>query len=452
MSNPQNASRRQFLKTSSLVAAGTTLASGLSIARSAHASSSQKFRVAIIGCGGRGTGAGANALNASGYDIEIVAVADAFLDKAKGCVEKLAKQYKDKVKVAPDAIFGGFDSYKKAIDHPDVNYVILAGPPGFRPPHYKYAIEKGKNVFMEKPVCVDAPGFRSVMETNKLADSKGLKVGVGLQRHHQASYVDVVKRLQDGAIGDILFSRAYWNGGAIWIRERKPEMNELQYQVHNWYHFVWLCGDNICEQHVHNLDVCNWVKNDHPISANGMGGCQVRYTGKNKGVGQIFDHHAVEFTYKDGSKMFSQCRQIPGCWNSVSEAIHGTKGESNPASWIKPVGGAEYKAQGKGTNPYDQEHVDLLKAIVGNEKYNEGYFGATSTFTAVLGRMAVYSGNEVTWDDAVANGTSDMPTDLETAGWEAKPTVVKNDQGDYPIPTPGVYKAYPQAKSAGKRR
>jgi myo-inositol 2-dehydrogenase/D-chiro-inositol 1-dehydrogenase len=197
---------------------------------------------------------------------------------------------------------------------------------------------------------------------------KGLKVGVGLQRHHQASYIREIGEIKQGKIGDIMFLRAYWNGGAIWIRRRREDQNELQYQVYNWYHFTWLSGDNIVEQHVHNLDVCNWVMSDdltnpvHPVEANGMGGCEMRYRGENRGVGQIYDHHFVEFTYPNGVKMYSQCRQINNCWSNVSEAAHGTKGVSGCQSGPG------------GNNPYVQEHIDLLNAIVKNERYNEGVF------------------------------------------------------------------------------
>ena len=207
-------------------------------------------------------------------------------------------------------------------------------------------------------------------------------------------------------------------------------MTEMQYQVHNWYHFCWLSGDNICEQHVHNLDVCNWVMQDHPILANGMGGCEVRYKGENKGKGQIFDHHFVEFTYKDGTKMFSQCRQIDNTWSSVSEAVHGVKGSRGAAT-----GGGPKLESG---NPYVQEHIDLIRAIRKGAKYNEGHYGATSSMTAVLGRMATYSGQEVKWEDAVASNVSDMPAELT---WSHKPPVEKDKDGNYPIPVPGVYKA-----------
>jgi len=435
MSDVLKTSRRSFLETSAVVG-GAAMLGSLSLARSVHAAGSDVMKVCLVGCGGRGNGAVRDHIRAAseaGHKVQVIAVADAFEDRAKGTAESLRKEFgKDVVDLPDDRVFVGLDSYKKAIDS-GVDLVINASPPGFRPFQFAYAIKAGKHVFMEKPVCVDAPGYRMVMEACKLADEKGLKVGVGLQRHHQASYVREIAAIKEGKIGDITFLRAYWNGGAIWIRRRREDQNELQYQVYNWYHFTWLSGDNIVEQHVHNLDVCNWVMSDdltkpvHPVEANGMGGCEMRYRGENRGVGQIFDHHFVEFTYPNGVKMYSQCRQINNCWSNVSEAAHGTKGISGCQSGPG------------GNNPYVQEHIDLLNAIAKNERYNEGYFGATSSFTAVLGRMATYSGVVVRWDEAVEKGPVIAP---EITSWEQDPPVKKDENGDYPIAQPGVYKPY----------
>ena len=425
-----HASRRDFLKGSAAAAAGAAV-TNLVLNRSVHAFAEGPMKVAVIGCGGRGTGAAENLLTVAD-DVKVVAVADAFENRAKGCAANLKKKFAAKTDIPDDRVFVGLDAFQKAIDC-GVDMVIIAGPPGFRPQQYEAAIKAGKHVFMEKPCCTDAPGFRKLMEANKLADEKGLKVGVGLQRHHQAGYIDGVKAIQDGSIGDFVLSRVYWNGSGIWFRDRTPEMTEMFYQIHNWYHFNWLSGDNICEQHVHNIDVSNWVKGDHPVEANGMGACLLRYNKRDpkKGMGQIYDMHFVEFTYKDGTKMFSQCRHIPQCWNSVSEAIHGTKGVANPAA-------------GKGTklqfgNPYEQEHCDLMNAIRKNEKYNEGWYGATSSFTAVMGRMATSSGLVIKWDDAVAKGPDDFPA---TLAWDAMPKCVPDANGAYPIAIPGVYKPF----------
>jgi myo-inositol 2-dehydrogenase / D-chiro-inositol 1-dehydrogenase len=415
-------SRREFLKRSTAAAAGLALAGGLNLARSAHAAGGDELKVALIGCGGRGTGAAVNCLG-SCENVKLIAIADAFENNAKGALANLKKDesIKTKIDVPDDRIFVGFDAYQKAIAAgPDV--VLIATPPGFRPLHYAAAIQAGKHVFMEKPCCVDAPGFRSLMETNKLADEKSLKIAVGLQRRHSKDFIKPVKAIQDGSLGTITLFRAYWNCGPIWVRSRHPGQTEMEYQMRNWYHFVWLCGDHIVEQHVHNLDICNWVKGDHPVKANGMGSCHCR---DNRGIGQIYDNHFVEFTYKDGTKLYSQCRQQPNTWSTMTQFIHGTKGVKELPS--------------NGSDGYPQEHVDLFNAIRKNEKLNDGWHAATSSFTAVLGRMATYSGAAVNWDDAVAKGPDEMPKKF---AFDADPPVLPDKDGNYPIPIPGIYRPY----------
>jgi myo-inositol 2-dehydrogenase / D-chiro-inositol 1-dehydrogenase len=414
--------RRDFLKASTAAAAGVAMAGGLNVARSAHAAGGDELKVALIGCGGRGAGAALQCLEACG-NVKLIALADAFEDNAKSCLKYLQKEegIATKLDVPANRVFVGFDAYQKVIAAgPDV--VLLATPPGFRPIHYAAAIAAGKHVFMEKPVCIDAPGFRSVMETNKLADEKGLKVVVGLQRRHSKEFQGKIKAIQDGSLGDLTLMRAYWNEGPVWVRNRKPEQSEMEYQMRSWYHFVWLCGDHIVEQHVHNLDVCNWVKSDYPVKANGMGSCHVR---DNRGVGQIYDNHFVEFTYKDGTKLYSQCRQQPNEWDSVTQFIHGVKGTK--------------ELPGNGSDGYVQEHVHLHDAIRKGEKLNDGWHAAKSCMTGVLGRMATYSGQEVNWDDAVAKGPSEMPTRF---AFDADPPVKPDANGNYPVPVPGSYRPY----------
>ena len=432
----RHTSRRDFLKTSTATVGGLALASQLGIARMAHAAGSDVLRVALIGSGSRGTGAASDCLEAD-PGTRLVAIADAFENRARGAAKSLRQRFPDRANVPDDRVFFGLDSFQKAIDA-GVDLVVTATPPGFRPMIYMAAIKAGKHVFMEKPCCVDAPGYRILMEANKLADEKGLKVGVGFQRRHSANYIETIKRIHDGAIGKIMYLRAYWNGGGIWNRRREPGMTEMQYQVHNWYHFCWLSGDNICEQHIHNIDVCNWVmKDEHPVEANGMGGCLRRYLGNAKGTGQIFDMHFVEFIYKDGTRMYSQCRHMAGCWENVSEAAHGTDGDSNCSGRI--TGKNSWQFSGKDVNPMVQEHADLIQAIRKGLKYNEGWHGANSSMTAVLGRMATYSGVVVKWDDAVAKGPTEFPKVL---AWDAPAPVVPDKEGNYPIPMPGLYKPY----------
>ncbi|NLF09199.1 MAG: Gfo/Idh/MocA family oxidoreductase [Pirellulaceae bacterium] len=422
MTDTNKPTRRDFLRGTSAAAAGVALAGSWNVARMAHAQGNEALKIALIGCGGRGTGAVNNCLQ-SCENVKLIALADAFEDNARNSLKQLRKVEKiaGKIDVPDENVFAGFDAYKQAIAAgPDV--VLLAAPPGFRPLHYAAAVAAGKHVFMEKPCCVDAPGFRSFMETNKLADEKGLKVAVGLQRRHSPEFINPVKEIQDGALGDLTILRAYWNQGDIWIRRRKPEQSEMEYQMRNWYHFVWLSGDHIVEQHVHNLDVCNWVKGDHPVEANGMGSCQVR---DNRGVGQIYDNHFVEFTYKDGTKMYSQCRQQQKTWNQVTQFVHGVKGVR--------------ELPGNGSDGYDLEHVHLVDAIRNGKPLNDGWHGATSSFTAVLGRMATYSGQVVKWDEAVAGGPNEMP---ERFAFDADPQAMPDAEGNYPVPVPGVYKPY----------
>jgi predicted dehydrogenase len=438
MSETNKSSRRDFFKTSTTVAAGASLAGGLSLARSAHAAGDDVIKVALIGAGGRGTGAVIQQMN-SDKGVKLVAVADAFEKNANLAVQKISKQHGERGNLPKDRIFFGLESYKDALAT-DADLVVLATPPGFRPVQYEAAVKAGKQIFMEKPCCVDAPGYLKLLKANKLADEKGLMVGVGLQRRHEPRYMETVKRLQDGAIGDIPFTRVYWNGQGIWNRPRAEDMTEMQYQVFNWYHFCWICGDNICEQHIHNMDVGNWVRGDeHPVEANGMGGCTARYLEDLKGTGQIFDHHFVEFTYADGTKMYSQCRHMKNTFTSVSEAAHGCKGTSEISRARIAIGDDKWESEEKVVSGHQQEQTDLLAALRAGQRYNEGHYGANSSMTAVLGREATYSGKVLKWDELVAKGTSQLPDDL---AWNAKAPVQKDENGDYPIPMPGIYKAY----------
>jgi len=427
-------SRREFLKRSA-TAAGVTLAGGLSIARTAHAAGGDTIKIALIGCGGRGNGAAEDCLSVKDQ-IKLIAVADAFEDRARGAAKRLKSQFGDKVDVPPDRVFIGLDAYQKAIDC-GADAVLLVEPPGFRPAHYKAAVEAGKHVFMEKPCCVDAPGFRSLMETNKLADQKGLKVVVGLNTRHTFSAIETVKRIRDGAIGPVKFLRSYGNNAGVWNRKREPGETEMEFQMRDWYYFVWLSGDFNVEQHVHGLDYANWANGDqHPIEANGMGGRQVR---KGNEFGHIYDHHFVEYTYADGTRLFSQCRHIANCWGGGGVSVHGLKGEAEGSGRIS--GENPWTYDGPKVNGHQQEHVDWIRFIRKNEPHNEGYYGATSSFTAVLGRMATYSGQVVRWDEAVAKGPDEMP---ERIAFDAKPRILPDKDGSYEhaVAMPGIYKAY----------
>ncbi|MSU41330.1 MAG: Gfo/Idh/MocA family oxidoreductase [Pedosphaera sp.] len=431
--------RRDFLKTACKTAAAGAAISQLPVERLVHAAPSDTVTVALIGCGGRGSGAASQALSTEG-PIRLVAVADAFKDRLESSLNGLKRQFDKKVEVGEEQKFVGMNAYKEAIKLADV--VILTTPPGFRPYHFAEAVKQGKHVFMEKPVAADAHGVRIVLEAAQEAKRKGLKVGVGLQRHHQAGYIETINRLQDGELGDITSMRSYWNGGGVWDprRTRDQVKSELEYQLQNWYYYVWLSGDHICEQHIHNLDVINWVKGfKYPVAAQGMGGRQVRV---DKKYGEIFDHHFVEFEYADGSRNYSQCRHIPGCFSSVSEYVTGTKGHANVGghTLVDFKGKLLWRHDGKANkDPYQVEHDRLFDAVRNNKPHNEAVNGAMSTMTSILGRLATYTGRRLTWDQAFNSKIVMMPDDIDYVNgtWTGTPPSKPNANGEYPIAVPG---------------
>ncbi len=434
MINRKSLERRSFVKQSTLATGAVVLTPMVKNEYGFQSSVDETIKVSLIGCGGRGTGAAVQALKAS-KNVQLVALCDAFMDRVKDSLKNIKKAIDDgRADVLPEHLFDGFDGYKKAIELCDV--VILTTPPGFRPMHFKEAVEKGKHVFMEKPVATDAPGIRSVLETAKQARLKKLNVVVGLQRQYQDKYLQLVDRIHKGKIGDIVAAQAYWNGAGVWVRPREAGQTEMEYQMRNWYYFNWLCGDHIVEQHIHNLDVVNWVKQGYPVKAQGMGGREVR---KGPDHGQIFDHHYVEFEYADGTIMNSQCRHIKNCWSQVNEVVIGTKGKVNfgPGLMSGKGGKVIYQHDENGDpNPYQVEHDLLFAAIESGEyKYADTENGAKSTMTSILGRMATYSGKMVTWDEAIGSDVSLMP---QQYAWDAIPPVVPDSSGNYPIPVPGA--------------
>ncbi|MEM7785995.1 MAG: Gfo/Idh/MocA family oxidoreductase, partial [Planctomycetota bacterium] len=369
MTKPQSDqnNRREFLQNGSKIAAAGVAAGlvtpGLSIARSAHAFGTDTIKLGLVGCGGRGTGAAIQAMNTTSGPVELVAMADAFQNRLDTSLKSCTNEHKDKVRVPKDRQFVGIDAYENVLAS-DIDMVILATPPGFRPLHFEKAIEADKHVFMEKPVAVDAPGVRRVLRAGEVAKQKGLAVAVGLQRRHERAYRETIEKLQDGIIGKLIHTRVYWNGAGVWVRPRVEGETELQYQMKNWYYFNWLCGDHIVEQHIHNLDVANWLLDDFPIKAQGMGGREVRTGIEN---GQIFDHHAVEFTYANGHRLLSHCRHIPETWRSVSEHTHGADGyaDISKGQIFNNDGQEIFKCkEGKGQRSgHQQEHHDLFADI-----------------------------------------------------------------------------------------
>lgn len=438
--NKKNATlkeRRTFLKASALIAGGAVISS---IPFSgAYAAGGDTIKIALIGCGNRGTGAAFQALGTK-YNIKLVAMADAFRDRLDKSYGPLFEKFgKARVDVPEDKKFVGFDAYKHAIAEADV--VLLTTPPGFRPVHFEEAIKQNKHVFMEKPVATDSPGIRSVLATAEEAKRKKLNVVVGLQRRYQKNYRETIKRIQDGVIGDVVSGQVYWNSGGVWMHPRTAGQTEMEYQMRNWYYFNWLCGDHITEQHVHNIDVANWIKNSYPVSAQGTGSRFLR-TGKDHG--EIYDNHTVEFIYEDGSVLQSQCRHYEGTLNRVDESFQGTKGKvylsaNNTGKLSDHKGNIIYNHAGKGDpNPYQTEHDELFAAIdAGQYKFADAERVAKSTMTSIMGRYATYSGIEVKWDDALNSTINLMP---DTLSWDALPKILPGPDGNYPYAIPGQKK------------
>lgn len=435
MDNNSNNSRRDFVKQSSLIAGGLLAAPFISNANF-FSGADDAIKIAIVGCGGRGTGAAMQAL-LSKQNVKLVAMADAFRDRLDSCYKTITEEdasLKAKMDVPEDRKFVGFDAYLKAIPFADV--VILTTPPGFRPIHFEEAVRQGKHVFMEKPVATDPAGVQKVLAAAAIAKQKKLNVVVGLQRHYQNSYRELYKKKD--LIGDITSAQVWWNNDGVWVNKRKYGQTEMEYQMRNWYYFNWLCGDHITEQHIHNIDVMNWFKGSYPVRAQGMGGRQVR---KGKDHGEIYDHHYVEFTYADGSILNSQCRHIPGTASRVDEMLIGTKGviRCDEATIKDPKGKELFRFDKKGeNNPYQTEHDELFAAIAkGEYKFADAENGAKSTMTSILGRMATYSGQIIEWDKAINSGLDIMPKKFD---WDALPPVLPNDDGYYPVAVPGVTK------------
>jgi len=431
-----NSNRRGFIKATGVAAAGAAFAPRIA---GAFSGGQDEVKIGLVGCGGKGNSDIRQALNTEGK-VKLWAVGDAFEDKAKSTAEAHGKgPNKDKVDTT-GRVFHGFDAYKQVIDS-GVDVVFLVTTPGFRPVHYEYAIKQGKHVFMQKPCAVDSAGVRKLIEVTEQARKKNLRVGVGFQRRHDPRYVDTINALHDGKIGDFISFRAYWDGRTPWVRPRKEGQSEMEYQMRNWYYFNWLCGDHILEQHIHNIDICNWVMGDVPGLAQGKGGCEVR---KGKDYGETFDHHVVEFAYGPkwdfGTRMHSSCRHIEGCWGSVSEQVHGTKGHCLIGGGkIYDMDGKEiWRSEAKGHSE-GLHKAAFFDAIRNNKDFNEGDYGASSTMTAVMGRMATYSGKLLRYKDALNTKIDVFPygQDLTMA---SDPPVLPKANGWYQTPIPGKTK------------
>ena len=412
------------MKTSAAVSLGA-LTSGLS--SRAFAAGSDKIRIGVIGCGGRGTDAVRDCINSSD-SVELVAIADLFKDHIDRAVKDLSQGDEDRkraplgdaFKIKPEMCFVGFDAYQKLLAM-DVDLVLLTAPPYCRPEHLKAAVEAGKHVFMEKPAGVDPVGIRSVLQSGELAEQKKLAIVAGTQRRHQKHYIELMNRVNDGEIGDIVAGQCYWCGGDMlgyWKYFKREDMpNDMEWQCRNWPWFLWTSGDHIVEQHVHNIDVMNWALGAHPIKAFGMGGRAARK------YGNIYDHFAVEFEYENGARVQSMCRQMPSCSERVSEHVVGTKGTcytDGASGHIKGVNA--YKYDGENPNPYVEEHADLIKSIREGKPLNEAKRVAESTLCGIMGRISAYTGREVSWNWIMKASELDLvPDKLEFGDLPAEP-------------------------------
>jgi len=414
-------SRRDFVKSSAALSLAALAPSGSRI----FAAGSDKVRVGLIGCGDRGTGAAKNCVE-SAEGVEIVAMADVFQDRLDKSLAKLKEQVGDRVNVTGDKCFIGFDAYQKLIAS-GVDMVILATPPGFRPEHLKAAVEAGKHVFMEKPAAVDPVGIRSIIASAELAEQKGLSIVAGTQQRRMAQYLEVMKRVHEGQIGEIVGGQCYWNWGSQdWhFEHRKPEWSDMEWQIRCWPYFTWLSGDHIVEQHVHNLDIINWAIGSHPVQCLGMGGREVR-TGPE--YGNIFDHFAVEYEYPGGVRVMSMSSQINGTTERVGERVVGTKGSTYTTRSLGYIEGQNpYKYDGPRVGGMVEEHADLIKSIRDARPINEGQHVAESTLTAIMGRISAYTGRALKWD-WVMNASA---LDLRPAEYKMGDLAVR------PVPVPG---------------
>jgi predicted dehydrogenase len=420
-------SRRELLKTASLASLAAAFPSGVFAAQA-----SEKIRVGLIGCGGRGTGAAVDCVTAS-PDVVIAAMGDVFPDQLQWSVGQLKEKLPaGRLTATPETCFSGFDAYKKVVAA-DVDMVILAAPPFFRPAHIEAAVQAGKHIFTEKPVAVDPVQVRSVIASSEAAAKKGLAIVAGTQRRHQAHYVEIMKRVHAGDIGEIVSGQCYWNMGALWIERAAQnwadrivkQWSDMEWQVRNWLFTDWCSGDHIVEQHVHNLDVMNWAFGSHPVKCTGMGGRAAR---TDPMFGNIFDHFAVEYEYPNGARVLSMCRQTAGAAENVSERVVGASGftySDSSDGYIK--GKKPYENEQASPNPYVQEHADLIASIKAGKPLNEGRQVAESCLTAIMGRMSAYTGRALSWDWVMNASKLDM----------APPHMDLKDLPPLVVPVPG---------------
>jgi predicted dehydrogenase len=446
-------SRRTFLKSSALVSAAGMVGTGSALTSCTEksdkivytplqepgsyyipdlpdlANDGKELKAGVIGCGGRGSGAAFNWLNAA-KGVTITALADTFKERVDDLAGKLKKE--KNIDIPENMRFTGFDAYKQVIDS-GVDVVIVATPPNFRPIHFQYATEKGKHSFLEKPICVDPTGYRSIVATARQAQAKNLCVITGTQRHHQRNYVEAYKKVMEGYIGEITGGVVYWNGGKLWHRDRQPKWTDCEWMIKDWVNWKWLSGDHIVEQHVHNLDVFTWFSGLKPVKAVGFGSRQRRVTGDQ------YDNFSVDFTMENGIHLHSMCRQIDGCASNVSEFIQGSRGALylDDKTRIEDLAGnviwaydyeAE-KANFKQTDAYTLEHINWINLIRAGKSIDQASETAIANMAAIMGRESAYTGKESTWEAMTASPLDLWPKDISLTG--------KMDMSGFVVPIPG---------------
>jgi len=428
------ASRRDFLKQTAAAAAGAAAVGALRLQRSAHAAGSGTIKIGLIGCGGRGSGAAVNAMNA-GKDVRLVAMADVFEQYLQGARQRLKKLKPDQVEVPDDHCFVGFDAYQKLIQS-GVDVVLIAAASHFHPVHLKAAVDAGKHVFCEKPHGVDVPGLKIAMAAGEEAKKKNLCLVSGLCWRYDPGVREAMKRVADGAIGEIVAIDETYITGPYGLRPRKPEWtSEMYYQLQNWYHFNWLSGDQTGQQLIHSIDKASWALGDKPpLQAWGLGGRQVCLEPK---YGDQFDHHAVVFEYDNGLRVFGFCRDQVNCHNETTDVIFGTKGRAVLPSKPRIEGPNEWAYQGEKKNMYDVEHEELFAAIRAGKTINNSNYMFTSTMLAILAQMVCYTGEQITWERAMQSTLKLAP---ERYAWDAEPPVKPDANGNYPCAMPGITK------------
>lgn len=440
-------SRRSFLKTSGGAVAGAALAAPLALPRPGYTAEDNTIRIALVGCGGRGAGAAANALSTKG-PTQLVALADVFPQRVESSFKELSKQFAAQMDVPPDHRFVGFAAYRKAMDllrKGDV--VLLATPAAFRPIHFDYAVDRGVHVFMEKSFAVDAPGVRRVLRAGEGAAKKNLKVASGLMWRHDPPREECVQRLHEGQIGEVILLRTYRMHGPVGFHPKQPDESELAHQIRNYSCFNWLNASFFVDWLIHNIDVCCWAKNAWPVSAQGQG-ARVARTHPD----QMLDQYAVEYTFADGTKLLAQGRHISGCWDIFSDFAQGTKGsavlmENLAAAKSRIYSGHSqtpehlvWRYQGPAENPYQREHDLFFDAIRNDRPYNETQRAAETCLVSIMGRMAAESGQVIHYDEALASNLELAPGLEHITSLDAPPPILPDASGRYPIPVPGQTK------------